>query len=135
MSDAAAIIAALDSGLAVAGEDIILRRIVGTAPNQANIDVVCRARVDAATTQQIAAGISANELNVILSPTQINKAQWPGGQVPALPSFNVDQRVPRAGLTDKVILKTRGDAPRAVTFSDPKFIDGELVRINLRISG
>jgi hypothetical protein len=87
------------------------------------------------TDLQIAAGIPATEMNVILSPTQINDAQWPGGQVPALPPFNLDQRVPRAGTTDKVILKDRGEPPRAVTRSDPKFINGELVRINLRISG
>jgi len=72
---------------------------------------------------------------VVLSPTQINNAQWPGGTVPALPPFNLDQRVPRAGLTDKILLKTRGEPPRGVTFSDPSFVAGELVRIDLRISG
>jgi hypothetical protein len=128
-------IAALDNALAQAGEDIILRRVVGTAPNQVNIDVHCRAKVNALTAQQLAAGIPATELNVILSPTQINDTQWPGGHVPALPPFNLDQRVPRAVPTDKVLLVTRGDQPRAITFSDPKFINGELVRINLRISG
>lgn len=132
MSD---LIAALDSAMADAGEDIILRRTVGQAPNQISIDVTCRARVDAATAEQLAAGIPAAELNVILSPTQINNAQWPGGHVPALPPFNLDQRVPRAGVTDKVLLVTRGEQPRAVTFADPKFVGGELVRINLRISG
>ena len=135
MSGAAYLIQALDDALEQVGEDIILRRVVGTAPNQINVDVDCRAKVDAATTEQIAAGIPATEMNIILSPTQINRAQWPGGQMPALPPFNLDQRVPRAGPTDKVLLKTRGEAPRAVTFSDPKFVSGELVRINLRISG
>lgn len=130
MSD---LIAALDSALATAGEDIILRRVVGTAPNQVNIDVTCRARVDAASDTQLVAGIPATDLNIILSPTQINNAQWPGGSIPALPPFNLDQRVPRAGPTDKVLM--RGQPPRAVAFSDPKFIDGELVRINLRVSG
>lgn len=131
MSD---LITELDNALAEAGEDIILRRVVGSAPNQISVDVTCRARVDAATVEQIAAGIPATELNVIMSPTQINNAQWPGGHVPALPPFNLDQRVPRAGVTDKVLLVTRGEQPRAVTFADPKFV-GELVRINLRISG
>src|SRR3954465_1380987 len=131
-----AYIAALDNALAQGkSEEIILRRVVGAAPNQVNIDVTCIAAVTAMTTEQLAAGIPATELNVILSPTQINNAQWPGGHVPALPPFNLDQRVPRAGVTDKVLLKTRGEAPRAVTFSDPKFVVGELVRLNLRISG
>lgn len=126
MSD---LIAALDGALASYGEDIILRRTVGSI----NIDVTCRARVDAATTEQIAAGILATGLNIIMSPTQINDAQWPGGTIPLQPPFDVDQRVPRAGTLDKVLL--RGFAPRAVSFVDPKFINGELVRINLRVSG
>jgi hypothetical protein len=128
------LIAALDEGLAIAGEDIILRRVVGTAPNQVNIDVTCRAVVTALSEAQIAAGIPSTELNVIMSPSEINAAQWPGGTVPALEPFNLDQRVPRAGPTDKVLLVTRGQAPRAITFSDPQFRP-DLVRINLRISG
>src|SRR5258708_30008025 len=99
------LVAALDDALAQAGEDIILRRIVGTAPNQINIDVMCRARVDAATVQEILAGIPATDLHVTMSPTQINNAQWPGGQVPLLPPFNVDQRVPRMNGPDKVLLR------------------------------
>lgn len=130
------LISSLDRALSSYGsEDIVLRRIVGSAPNQVNVDVSCRARVNTLTVEQLAAGIPATELNVILSPTQINRAQWPGGTVPELPPFNLDQRVPRAGVTDKVLLITRGDQPRAVTFADPVFIAGELVRINLRISG
>lgn len=127
------LIAALDRALSDAGEDIILRRVVGTAPNQMNIDVACRARVDAATESQVAAGILATDLNIIMSPTQINNAQWPGGTIPALPPFNLDQRIPRAGVTDKVLM--RGQQPRTVAFVDPKFINGELVRINLRVTG
>lgn len=130
MSD---LIAALDNALAQAGEDIILRRVIGMAPNQINIDVTCRARVNAATVQQLVANIPATDLNIIISPTQINDAQWPGGTVPALPPFNVDQRVPRVGGTDKVLL--RGAAPRSVAFVDPKFINGELVRIDMRVTG
>ncbi|MES2030846.1 MAG: hypothetical protein V4477_16825 [Pseudomonadota bacterium] len=126
-------VAALDSALAGYGEDIILRRVVGTAPNQANIDVTCRARVDAMKAEEIVAGLPATDLNIIISPTQINNAQWPGGQVPLLPPFNVDQRVPRINGPDKVLL--RGGAPRTVAFCDPKFINGELVRINMRVTG
>lgn len=130
MSD---LIASLDNALAEAGEDVILRRTVGTAPNQANIDVTCRAKVTAMSTQQIEAGIPATEMNVILSPTQINNAQWPGGSIPALPPFNVDQRIPRAGVTDKILM--RGLPPKAITFVDPQIVGGELVRINMRVTG
>lgn len=131
---AASLINALDDALlAGAWEEIILRRVVGTAPNQVNIDVTCIARVDAATTEQIAAGIKATDLNVIISPTQINKAQWPGGQVPALPPFNVDQRIPRVGVTDKVLM--RGQAPRAVDFVKPFMLGSEPIRIEMRVTG
>jgi len=126
-------IAALDSALAQAGEDFILRRVIGSAPNQVNIDVTCRARIDAMTEKDLAAGIPATDLNIIMSPTQINDAQWPGGTTPALPPFNVDQRIPRAGGVDKVLI--RGQPPRAVVFVDPKIVGGELVRINMRVSG
>jgi hypothetical protein len=130
MSD---LIAALDGALARHGEDIILRRVVGTAPNQTNIDVICRARVDATTVQQIVANIPATDLNIIISPTQINNAQWPGGQTPALPPYNVDQRIPRAGNADKVLM--RGQSPKAVAFVHPKFDNNELVRIEMRVTG
>jgi hypothetical protein len=128
-----AMIAALDNALAQNGEDIILRRVVGIAPNQINVDVTCRARIDAATVQQVAAGIPATDFNIIMSPTQINNAQWPGGTVPALPPFNLDQKIPRAGVTDKVLM--RGQPPRAVALVDPKFGGGEVVRIEMRVSG
>jgi hypothetical protein len=127
------LIAALDNALAQSGEDIILRRTVGAAPNQISVDVTCRARVDAATDTQLVAGIPATDLNVIISPTQINDAQWPGGSIQALPPFNLDRRVPRAGPTDKVLM--RGQPPKAVAFSNPKFINGELVRIDMRVAG
>jgi hypothetical protein len=127
------LIAALDNALAATGEDVILRRVVGTAPNTANVDVTCRARVDAMTTEQLSAGILATDLNVIISPTQINNAQWPGGNIPALPPFNIDQRIPREGGPDKVLL--RGKPVKTVAFVDAKIINGELVRIDMRVTG
>jgi hypothetical protein len=127
-----ALIAALDAALAQSGEDIILRRVIGAAPNLANIDVRCRARVDAMSVEQIAAGIPATDLNLIMSPTEINEAQWPGGTVPQLPPFNIDQRVPRENGPDKVIV--RGQL-RQVARSKPFIVGGELVRLELRVSG
>lgn len=123
------LIASLDNALADAGEDIILRRTVGPI----NIDVTCRARVDAASAAQIAAGILATDLNVIISPTQINNAQWPGGTIPQLPPFDVDQSIPRAGVTDKVLM--RGLQPKAINFIDTLIIGGEVVRHNMRVTG
>lgn len=127
------LIASLDQALRIAGEDVILRRTVGVAPNEMSVSVACRARVTAVSTEQIQAGIPATELNVILSPTEIDAAQWPGGVFPAAAPFNVDPRIPRAGVTDKILM--RGQPPRAITHVDPQIIGGELVRINLRVEG
>lgn len=123
----------LDADLARDGEDVTLRRVTGASPNQANNDVLCRANVFAVTTERIIGGIAQTELNVILSPTQINAAQWPGGvatqtEVPGSPKYT-DPRVPKINA-DKMY--ARGTL-RNVTFVDPLFVDGELVRINLRI--
>lgn len=113
------------------GEDVILRRPYGTGSNQRFMQVTVRARVTAVTEQQISAGISQTELNFIISPTQINEAQWPGGTVPQLPPFNVDQRIPRAEA-DQIIARAK---PRTITFVDPVFVGNELVRINGRMTG
>lgn len=131
MSD---LIAALDDALREAGEDVILRRVVGNAPNQVNIDVTCRARVDGiALGQRPPEGPKEATFSLIISPTQINENQWPGGSIPMLPPFNVDQRIPRIGGPDKILM--RGENPRTIVFSDPKIIGGELVRIDLRVAG
>lgn len=126
-------ISSLDSALAIGGEDIILRRVVGNSPNQVNIDVTCRARVDAIISPASAPGPKEATFSLIISPTQINNAQWPGGTVPALPPFALDQRIPRLGGADKILM--RGENPRTIVLSDPKIIGGELVRIDLRVAG
>jgi hypothetical protein len=120
-------ISTLDAALRQAGEDIILRR--SGSPDD---DVTCRARVDTATAEQILAGVPASDLNIIVSPTQIVNAGWGGGETGSAP-FIVDQSVPRAGVTDKVLL--RGQAPRAVSFVKPFYINGTIVRIEMRVSG
>ncbi|MDB5611939.1 MAG: hypothetical protein JWP25_8839 [Bradyrhizobium sp.] len=130
MSD---LISALDNALAGYGEDFILRRVVGSGGNSQNINVVCRARIDGMTVeQQTVAGIKPTDLNVIFSPTQINEAQWPGGTIPIPPPFNVDPRVPRENGADKAIIR---GVSRQIAFVKPFWIGGELVRIEMRVSG
>lgn len=123
-------IASLDDALSADGEDVILRRISGLGNNATNIDVNCRARVDGLTVQEIAAGIKETDQHVIISPTQITAAQWPGGTVVAVAPFDVNPSIPRKD--DKVIAQKR---MRNVEFVEPKFINGVLVRINMRVSG
>ena len=130
MSD---LIVALDRALALAGEDIILRRIFGIAPNQTAVDVKCRAKVTAISAEPTVAGIAVTTFEIIISPTQIKNAKWPGGMPPQLPPFDVDQSIPRAGITDKVLM--RGLPPKDVFFVDPVMPGGELVRINMKVKG
>lgn len=127
-----ALIAALDSALALVGEDFILRRVVGSGSNVINVDVRCRAQVSAMTVTEIAAGLKATDLNVIFSPTQINQAQWPGGTLPMQPPFNIDQRIPRENGADKAIIR---GVLRQIVFVKPIFVPDELCRIEMRVSG
>jgi len=127
-----AAIAALDGALA-REEEIILRRTVGTAPNQSNADVKCRAKVTPASVEQIANGIPATDFNIVLSPTPIDRVKWPGATCKLGP-MDPDPRLPRVN-EDRVILLARGGPPRTVAFVDPRYVGGELVRINLRVSG
>ncbi len=124
-------IAALDQALEDAGEDIVLYRQTGSGNNVVRSSVTCRAKVTAVSVAEIAAGITQTELNVVLSPTQIDQAQWPGGTLRGSPPYDVDPRIPILAK-DHVIARKKD---RAVTFVDPQFVDGVLVRINLRVSG
>jgi hypothetical protein len=95
--------------------------------------VKCRAKVTARSVEQTVAGIPATTFDIIMSPTQIKAAQWPGAALPQLPPFDIDQSIPRAGTTDKVLL--RGLPPKDVIFVDPVMPGGEVVRINLTVKG
>ncbi len=111
----------LDRQLAKHGEDIVLRRVVDGG---ANIDVICRARVDTLDNEKISAALRGSDVHLIISPTQIIKAGWPDG--------NPAHRVPVENGDDKIILA--GDPPRTIAYVDPQSINGDVVRINLRIT-
>lgn len=123
------IIAQLDAELAEVGEDVVLRRTTGTAPNVANIDVVCRAFVRSwrLKEEDLASGISQALILVTMSPTQINNAQWPGGSTPGQ---SVDPTIPRR--LDQVIVKGR---IRDIEAVDPLMVGGEVVRIDMQVLG
>lgn len=120
---------ALDRSLARSGEDIILRRTVGTT-NQINIDVGCRAKVRGYQPQELVGSIIQGDSLVIISPTQIERAQWPGGRpIKSTPDLT-DPRVPRN--SDAVIIAGR---QRSVQAATPFYVDGELVRIEMQVRG
>jgi hypothetical protein len=123
-------IAMLDRQLAENGENVILRRRSGEPPDDTYQAVTCRARVDAAETSASPAGIRLSELAIIMSPTQINQAAWPGGVGVSVSSPDqIDLRFPVENDTDDLVI--RGKA-RVITFVDAKVMNGVLVRLNLR---
>lgn len=123
--------AALDDALANAPhETVTLRRVVGSGNAAQPIDCDCVARVDSITTEQIAAGIKETELNVIISPSAIYDRQWPGGTIPLSGPYGDDPQVPKIG--DKLVVRGR---VRSFTFLDVKMDQGEMLRINARVSG
>jgi hypothetical protein len=123
-------VSALDRALARAGEDIIIRRVVGTLPNTVNIDVNVRALVRSYSPEELVGGITQTDSLVIISPSEIDRAQWPGGQAATMAPFNPDTRLPKKG--DKAIIQGR---LRNIEVVDPFLVQGELVRIEMRVLG
>ena len=122
-------IAELDKSLAIDGEDIVLRRVVGTT-NQVNIDVGCRAFVRFLQAEELVGSLIQSDMKVILSPTEITRAQWPGGQPVSSAPHQSDPRVPRN--SDKIVVQGK---VRMVSFPKPILVDGVLVRIELLATG
>lgn len=121
---------ALDNALRRAGENVVLRRVVGKAPNASNVDVTVRAAVRSVSGDQIAGTITQNDMTVIVSPTDILAAQWPGGAVDGAVVSDVDPRIPRT--TDKMIVQGR---ERQVKLSKPIFVGGVWARTDLIVAG
>lgn len=124
-------IADLDEGLAEA-ETIELWRPSGLGGSVTYTKVTCAAvvRVYARGEQAIGAGIEEMQLLVTISPTEINAAGWPGTSPVGTPPFTSDPRIPLIDV-DKVAVQGQ---MRTVKFVEPIFVQGTLVRINMRVS-
>lgn len=124
-------LARLNRDLKRKGERITLRRYAGTNI-QIFTEVELRAFVRGYTPQELAAGsgIQAVDSFVILSPTALFAAQWPGGQQPLAPPFNPDPHLPKKG--DRAIIQGR---MRTVEVASPIYDGDELVRIEMRVLG
>jgi hypothetical protein len=115
MSD---LITSLDESLADAGQDVVLRRIL----DGANVDVTVRASVRRdSTVQDLFGTLPQGEDAVIISPTQIDAAEWPAGETGGVPKVN-----------DTLIIQGR---PRKVKVVKPIVIGDELVRIEMVAAG
>lgn len=122
-------ITALDYALAKAGQTVVLRRLYGQAPNVVNVDSpAIPAAVRSPSNEELAAGYAQTDSVVILSPTGIADAQWPGGELPS--ATGADPSLPRRN--DKAIFDGR---IRNVELVKPFVVDNDLVRIELRVLG
>ena len=121
-------VAALDRALKISGEDIVLRRIYGQSPRTNNVDVTVHAAVRTFQPQELLGGINQADNKVIISPTEIANANWPGGEIPS--GTVADPTIPR--ITDRVIIQGR---VRTILVVQPIYIDDELVRIEMRVLG
>jgi len=92
---------------------------VGLGTSVTMHDVAVRIRADDYQPDELVGGIMQGETKVILSPTQILAAAWPG-----------PQDWPRIG--DTIVIDGR---ERRILSAPPKQIDGTVVRIDMRVAG
>lgn len=110
---------ALDRSLAAHGQDAILRRWSGSGSARTPTDVAVRVRALDYKPEELVGGIMQGDTRVILSPTQIVAAGWPG-----------PQDWPRIG--DRLVIDGR---ERNVQAAPPFRIDGVVVRIDVTVRG
>src|SRR5574340_945654 len=125
-------IAALDRQLAANGEDAVLPRYTLAAGNQ-QVPTPVKIRVQTQGYQPHeliqGSGILQGDVKVILSPTQINAAQWPGGS-PVQPGA-YDPRIPNKG--DRFVI---GGHPFTVQgLAAVRRVNGEIVRMEAQCRG
>lgn len=126
-------LAQLDRRLDQRGESVVLRRRTTAGSKITNVEGTIPAIVRALTMEQLVGNVTQQTFFVIVSPTHILRAQWPGGRVPAAAGSlvsPVDQSIPVTG--DKLVLRGR---ERAVERVAPVFDQGELIRIELTATG
>ena len=119
----------IDQMLRSDGQQIILRRTVGTT-NRTSVDCTCWAFVRGYARDDMVGAVVQGDSHVIISTTDIIRAQWPGGQPIASPPSSTDPRVPRAG--DVLIIQGR---TRTVVEASPLYIGADLVRIDIQARG
>jgi hypothetical protein len=121
MSEASSCIADLDSALDTAGEDIRLVRLTLAAGEQIPFGVDCRAAVRQYQPAELVGGIVQGDSQVIVSPSELSRRQWPGPGLPPLP---------RKG--DRVVVQGRARNVEAVM---PFVVGDVVVRIELLVRG
>lgn len=121
----------LDASLTNDGENIVLRRVKGASlAAQQNVDVTCRAFVRGYAPNELVGAITQQDRRVILSPTQIDAADWPADEADS--TSLIDARIPRKNRGDKCLI---GGKLHSVEAAEGILIDGTLIRINMQVRG
>lgn len=121
----------LDATLASDGQTIKLRRNI--SPKLIPVDVKCRAFVRGYGSSELIGGITQDQSEVTISPTEIIRQGWPGPWTPSAAEPvrpETDRRVPRKG--DQCVIAGRA---RNIEIVKPIYLDDELVRIDMRVLG
>jgi len=115
----ASAITSLDKQLAKHGQTATLRRWTGSGSARTPVDVTVRVRAQDYRVEELVGGIEQGDTRVVLSPTQIVAAGWPG-----------PQGWPRNG--DAIIIAGR---EREIVSAPPQVIDDVVVRIDMVVRG
>lgn len=108
------------------GQKISLRRNYGANTRVQLNDIL--AVVRSPTDEELLGGVNQTSSMVIMSPTPLIEAQWPGGELPS--AFVAEPMLPRKG--DQVVIRSR---VREVGRVKPFYVEDELVRIELEVLG
>lgn len=119
-------VSSLDRANAVAGEWVTLKRMEpGTSPPIYRA-VSCRATVRGVRPEEVIGTIKLTDVRIIMSPTEISRAGWPG----LATGKPADKSVPM--INDKVVVKGR---EMQISFADIIYVGDAWVRANLIASG
>lgn len=99
------VIRALDAQLSAHGEDIILRRMVKRDGAVVAAEVACRALARSLSGDAIVGAQNQETMRVVISPTQVLAASWPGEDENEVSGTSIPAFLPRP--TDVVIVRGR----------------------------
>lgn len=110
----------------------MLRRTVGAGNNVVNVDCDVRVAIHELSGEEITTGISIGDAQVIMSPTPLLAAQWPGGASDAV-TYPHAPWAPKQN--DWIIVKATGR--KRLIKAPPKLFapTGEIVRIEMIVAG
>lgn len=122
-------ISRLDAALSRRGEDVTLSRVVKRGASNVTATVTCRASVRAVSSEDISTGaMKATEYHVVISPTEIMAARWPGQN-------DNDQAGINAHVPMVTDVATIQGEPKQVVAAKPIYVGGEWVRADLVVAG